>query len=263
MRLYLWTDEKRVGDFARQVRHEAEQLFTLVDTCEQAELILVIGGDGAFLHAAACAAEHNTPIAGLPAGRLSFLYDTRRDAWRETLRTLAHGDYWLEERFLLHALHAGDAFIIINELVITRGRDVKPVHVKVWIDEEYLGEYHADGILTATPTGSTAYALSLGGPILPPTAEGILLTPIAPHLSLANAIVLPPHAVIRIQAASHGEVVLSSDGKPSITLHDDVLIRAAERKLQVARIAGKDYFFTRLRDVLRAQPVEEKLERYS
>jgi len=260
MRIFLWFDRRNPPGIVRGVESFLASRAVRVDSCKNADVILVLGGDGAFLHAAECAVEHDILLAGIPLGRLSFLYDTRREAWEDVLVRLLAGDFWVEERFLLVAEHKTQKKPFVNELVVTRGREVKPVLVKVWVDDEFLGEYHADGLVIATPTGSTAYALSLGGPILPPEAEGLLLVPIAPHLSLSNAIVLPSEARVRVEAVSRGEVVLSLDGKPAVTLREPVLVGSFERKLRVARFAGRDYFFSRLREVLRAQPVEEKLK---
>jgi NAD+ kinase len=216
------------------------------------DLLIVAGGDGSVLRAGHLCAPLSLPILGVNLGRLGFLIQIDRHEWREYFDKLFNGEAWVENRMMLHAEHvrAGDSlgqWNALNEVVVGRGQTLRPVRLSASVDGRHLTSYVADGLVASTATGSTAYALAAGGPILPPELRNILLVPIAPHLSVDRAVVLSEGSMVSIRV--NGEnAVLSIDGQPSITLMDDdhVEVHAAEVTVQFVRFGDPGYFYRNL-----------------
>jgi NAD+ kinase len=216
------------------------------------DLLIMAGGDGSLLRAGNLCASRSVPILGVNLGKLGFLIQVERDEWREYFDKLLNGDAWIENRMMLHAEHIRSGEVLgswdaLNEVVVARGQSVRPVRLSASVDGRHLTSYVADGLIASTATGSTAYALAAGGPILPPELRNILLVPIAPHLSVDRAVVLAEGAMVSIQ--NDGEnAVLSVDGQPSITLMEDdhVDVHAAEVRTQFVRFGDPGYFYRNL-----------------
>ena len=213
------------------------------------DLLIVAGGDGSVLRAGHLCAPLNVPILGVNLGRLGFLIQIDRKEWREYFDKLLNGEAWIENRMMLHAEHvrAGDTlgeWNALNEVVVGRGQTLRPVRLSASVDGRLLTSYVADGLIASTATGSTAYALAAGGPILPPELRNILIVPIAPHLSVDRAVVLSEGANVSITVKGDN-TVLSIDGQPSITLMDGdhVDIYAAEVTTQFIRFGDPGYFY--------------------
>jgi NAD+ kinase len=216
------------------------------------DLLIMAGGDGSVLRAGNLCAASKVPILGVNLGKLGFLIQVDRDEWREYFDKLLNGEAWLESRMMLHAEHfrAGEMvgnWDALNEVVVGRGQTLRPVRLSAEVDGRHLTSYVADGLIAATATGSTAYALAAGGPILPPELRNILLVPIAPHLSVDRAVVLAEGSTVSIRV--NGEnAVLSVDGQPSITLMEDdrVTVHAADVTTQFVRFGDPGYFYRNL-----------------
>jgi NAD+ kinase len=216
------------------------------------DLLIMAGGDGSVLRAGNLCASSKTPILGVNLGKLGFLIQIERNEWREYFDKLLNGEAWIESRMMLHVEHfrAGEMvgnWDALNEVVVGRGQTLRPVRLSAEVDGRHLTSYVADGLIAATATGSTAYALAAGGPILPPELRNILLVPIAPHLSVDRAVVLAEGSTVTIRI--NGEnAVLSVDGQPSITLMEDdsVDVRAAEVTAQFVRFGDPGYFYQNL-----------------
>ena len=209
---------------------------------QEIDLLIVLGGDGTMLRAGHLCAPHNFPILGINIGKFGFLMEVKQDQWRETLHKVLAGDYWLENRMMLRAEQWRAEQIIgewqaLNEIVVSRGMIVRPIHIDTHVDGRFLTTYVADGLIAATPTGSTAYALAAGGPILPPELRNILLLPISPHLSFDRAIVLAEGAAVSITTRSDHQSVLSIDGQDPVNIitGDYVNIFASEHTVQFVR----------------------------
>jgi NAD+ kinase len=210
------------------------------------------GGDGSVLRAGNLCAPGKVPILGVNLGRLGFLIQVEKEDWREYFDKLLNGEAWIETRMMLHAEHIRSGELLgswdaLNEVVVGRGQVLRPIRLSVSVDERHLTSYVADGLIASTATGSTAYALAAGGPILPPELRNILLVPIAPHLSVDRAVVLAEGSIVSMQV--NGEnAVLSIDGQPSITLLEDdrVDIRAADVTAQFVRFGDPGYFYRNL-----------------
>ena len=189
------------------------------------DVVVALGGDGTMLRTARLCAPADTPVLGINLGHFGFLMAIQRHEWDELLPRFMHGDYHIEERLMLEAVHLRDgkrldSWHVLNEVVVCRGQYVRPIEVSASIEQYEVARYLADGLITATPTGSTAYALAVGGPILPPTLRNFLIIPVAPHRSLERAIILPEHSVVTVTVHTTHDVVLSVDGQASVSMDD-------------------------------------------
>jgi NAD+ kinase len=222
------------------------------------DLLITLGGDGTILRAARIAAKHSVPILGLNLGRVGFLAEMEPEDWREKLQWVLAGEYWLEERIMLCAelRRGGNAlgrFEALNDVVIGRASFARVVRLATYIDGSYLTTYVADGLIVATPTGSTAYALSAGGPILPPELRNILLIPVASYLSLDRAIVLPKGARVEIEVSTDHRAILTVDGQIHTELEDAdrVTVGASPHTCHFVRLQDRAYFYHTLMERLR------------
>ncbi|NLI34302.1 MAG: NAD(+) kinase, partial [Deltaproteobacteria bacterium] len=187
-----WLQERHIEVFCRENIGTADITFDFaaIEIPENTELVIVIGGDGTFLSVARFLAHRTTPIIGINLGGLGFLTEiTTADCCSELTRILA-GEYTIEERMRLKVviMREGREYFrhsVLNDVVINKGALARIIELKTTIDGRYLTHYRADGLIVATPTGSTAYNLSAGGPIMYPSAQAIILTPICPF-TLAN-----------------------------------------------------------------------------
>ena len=216
------------------------------------DMLIAVGGDGSVLRAGHLCAPCGVPILGINLGRLGFLIQIDRKEWRDYFDKLFKGEAWIENRMMLHADHvrAGDqigAWNALNEVVVGRGPLLRPVRLTALVDGRELASYVADGLIASTATGSTAYALAAGGPILPPELRNILLVPIAPHLSVDRAVVLSEGTSVTIRVRGENAVV-SVDGQPPTSLMEDDLInvRAADVTAQFVRFGDPAYFYRNL-----------------
>ncbi len=225
------------------------------------DLLIALGGDGTMLRAGHLCGPNDVPILGINMGRFGFLMEIRQDGWRDALERLLTGDYWLEKRMMLSAEQLrGNQVLgnwdVVNEAVVSRGSIVRPVQMKVNVDGRFLATYVADGMIASTPTGSTAYALAAGGPILPPELRTILLVPIAPHLSIDRGIVLAEGSSVSIEVHTNHLAVLSVDGQPPIDLEDGDLVNvhANSHSLQFVRFQDPGYFYRNLTPHMNQNP---------
>jgi NAD+ kinase len=225
------------------------------------DLLIALGGDGTMLRAGHLCGPHGVPILGINMGRFGFLMEIRQDGWREAFQRLLQGDFWFEKRMMLRAEQVRDDQIlgewdVVNEAVVSRGVIVRPVQMEVIVDDRFLATYVADGMIASTPTGSTAYALAAGGPILPPELRTILLVPIAPHLSIDRGIVLAEGSSVAIKVHTSHQAVLSVDGQPPIELADGdrVNVCASSHTLQFIRFQDPGYFYRNLTPHMNQNP---------
>jgi NAD+ kinase len=216
------------------------------------DLLIAVGGDGTMLRAGHLCAPHGVPIMGINKGRLGFLYQVEEGGWTKLVDQLLAGDYWVEKRMMLRADHIRSGEVLgtwqaLNDAVVSRGQFLRPIHIKTSVDEQYLTTYVADGLIASTATGSTAYALASGGPILPPELRNILIIPIAPHLSVDRAVVLSEGSTVSMTVLSENSV-LSVDGQIPIGLADEdrVDVHAGANNVQFIRFGDPGYFYRNL-----------------
>lgn len=226
----------------------------------RADLVIAIGGDGAMLRSARVCAAFSVPILGINMGQLGFLTEiTDYTQWQNQLETVLQGDYWIETRAMLHAqVFRNDQLVAqsdaLNDAVISGSTVGRMIKLKTYVDSDWLTTYHADALVIATATGSTAYALALGGPILPPELRNILIVPSAPHLSMERPIVLADGArvVVHPIAINDNQMLISVDGQTLCDIQNDDMIRiqVSENASQFVRLRGRNYFYRALLDRL-------------
>lgn len=217
------------------------------------DLLIVLGGDGSVLRAARMAGGLNVPILGINMGHLGFLAEIQPAEWPDSVKKALLGKFWIERRMVLLAEHRRSDGIVnvydgLNEVVISRGQMARVVRLDTYIDSGFLTTFIADGLIVATATGSTAYALAAGGPILPPELENVLLVPIAPHLSLDRALVLSRGVTIQVQISTDHKAVLTVDGQIEVELmdKDEIVLSAGPWQAQFVRLQEKNYFYQTL-----------------
>jgi NAD+ kinase len=200
------------------------------------DAVVVLGGDGTFLRAARAAAEADVPILGVNSGKIGFLSKAEHDDLERVLEMLVAGEYTFQERMVLEARIRGrtDAHLALNEAAIVRGAHARVVRVEVHVDESRLASYICDGIVVATPTGSTGYSFSAGGPILDPESRNLVVTPIAAYLSALRSSVVGPQHVVRVRVVDAFDCLVSIDGREDLALAigDVVEVRAREAPIR-------------------------------
>lgn len=222
-----------------------------------ADLAIVVGGDGTMLAAARNLAHHKVPLAGINQGRLGFMTDIALSEMSDSVGAILEGRYTVEERALIEAeiLRGGKSLlrtVALNEAVVTKGSQARLIEFKLTIDGEYVYRLRADGVIVATPTGSTAYALSAQGPILQPTVRAFALVPLNPHVLSARPVSVSDLSVIEIELVRAVDARAHFDGFALTDLQDGdrlVLKRSAD-SIRFVHPPGYSYF-TMLREKLR------------
>lgn len=221
-----------------------------IEIPETAQAVVVLGGDGTFLSVARFLQDSHTPVVGINLGGLGFLTEISIGACFQELREILEGRYEIEERMRLEVVicrGGKDIFCqsVLNDVVITKGALARILDLKTTIDGRYLTHYRADGLIVATPTGSTAYNLSAGGPIIYPTTNAIILTPICPLALTNRPIILPPEVTIQVEMHDPVEyVTLTCDGQVGCDLRysDKIRIAKAPNPLRLIKTPFTDYF---------------------
>ncbi len=212
----------------------------------RADLMVVLGGDGTLLSIAHLAAQQNVPVLGVNLGRLGFLTEVPTDEIFLTLDSfLAGNEEVISPRLLLEAGCRGKSYYCLNDVVINKGAVARMVQIGIWIDDKEIAALKADGLIVSTPTGSTAYSLSAGGPIVQPYVPALLLSPICPHTLSFRPMVVASSSKIRLQLLTAGEeVYLTLDGQRGITLgkNDIIEIKRAEFTLTLLSSPKRNYF---------------------
>ncbi len=195
--------------------HHAAVFDTEAKVIEGSDVIIGIGGDGTMLHIASLVGDTGKPILGVNSGRLGFLATLQPSGIAEALQNIASGTYTLERRSLLSSFDsAGNTYHALNEFLFSKRENPAMIIIEAWYDGEYINRYWADGLIIATPTGSTAYNLSSNGPIVSPFADVMILTPICPHTLTIRPLVLPADRELKIRVVSQPhEVLFSYDGQ--------------------------------------------------
>jgi NAD+ kinase len=227
------------------------------DLASQVDLLIVLGGDGTLLSMARAVGDLGTPILGVNLGDLGFLTATTLEEMLPAAEAALAGQMAIDERMMLRArlVRGGTTlgeFAALNDVVITKSAMSRIINLRVAVEGEYATAYRADGLIIATPTGSTAYCLSAGGPILFPTMDAVVLVPIASHTLTNRPIVLPGAQRIDVTLMTDQEVMLTVDGQVGVHLreHDTVQVEKAAARARLLRFPRTD-FFTVLRSKLK------------
>ena len=219
------------------------------------EFLIVVGGDGTFLRGSRQIFGWEIPILGVNMGKLGFLTEVEKDNVFEALKNIIDGKYFLEKRMLLAAdvirnEKVVKSFMALNDFVINKGAFSRLIGISMYIGGEYFRDYSSDGVIIATPTGSTAYSLSAGGPIVFPGMDVSIITPICPHSLSARPMVIPPEKDVEITLCSPRiKSMLTIDGQNGFELEngDRIIIKKAESRLNFVKFS-KEGFFGRIRD---------------
>ena len=226
------------------------------------EVLIALGGDGTMLRAGRLSGPFGVPVLGINLGRFGFLTELKRDGWATYIAELAAGRFRVEERMMIRAEHRrGDLSLgtweVLNDVVVCRGQFVRPITLVASVDGYQLARYFADGLIAATPTGSTAYALAAGGPILPPELRNILIIPVAPHLSVDRAVILSEGSCVTIRVFTNHEAVFSVDGQEPLTMleGDEIFVDVSPNSAGFVRFQDPGYFYRNLTQFMEQNPV--------
>ncbi|MFW6126289.1 MAG: NAD(+)/NADH kinase [Chloroflexota bacterium] len=216
------------------------------------DFVFSIGGDGTILHAARIITPLAVPIVGVNVGKLGFISEMSADDVLDRLPELLGQQAWIEERAMLCARMGDSEFTALNDIAV-RNIAVRVLNIETSVDDEYLTTYRADGLVVATATGSTGYALAAGGPVLHPQSADFLLQPVSAHLSLNRAIVLPGKAVVRLIVKGRDTAALSVDGQLESPLASgqSVIVRVSPHTARFLRTRQDTYFYATLGSKLR------------
>ena len=228
---------------------------------ESADIAITVGGDGTIIHAAKYSARQNTPLIGVNVGRLGFAAEVEPDETESLLRILK-GDYQTESRILLdvEVIKNGKSrhYLAVNDAIIARGQLSKIVDLKLSLDGEEIANYRADGLLFATPTGSTAYSLSAGGPIVAPQMDCLMMTPVCPHSLFSRSVLFSGESELSITVKIPSECccVLTIDGEKNVDIlaEDRVIIRKSGLKLKLISLYKRN-FYKRLNEKLKEREI--------
>jgi NAD+ kinase len=225
------------------------------------DALIVLGGDGTMLRACHLCSAAEIPIVGVNLGTMGFLIELQKDEWQQYFQRLLSGEYRIEKRMMLQAEHFRKernlgSWQVVNEVVVCRGQYVRPVRITTEVDGDPMASYVADGVIAATPTGSTAYALAAGGAILPPDVRNIIIVPIAPHLSPGQSIILSEGANVTIKVHTTHQAVFSIDGHTPVIMKDGDKVRVAASKYDSLFIRFHDpgFFYRTLNRYLEQNP---------
>ncbi len=219
---------------------------------ESFDLLISIGGDGTILRAAALVRDSRIAILGVNAGRLGFLASVQKDNIAEFLQYVVDRNYTISERSVLevhsepHNNGLSDINFALNEVSVSRKDTTSMITIETWLNGEFLNAYWADGLILATPTGSTGYSLSCGGPILTPETQSLVITPIAPHNLNARPLVIPDNVEVRFRVSGREEQYLVSlDSRITTVTNESVLtVRKAGFTIRMAEIPGETFLKT-------------------
>ena len=226
---------------------------TRLDDPANIDALLTLGGDGTLLRGARMLDGHEVPILGVNMGRLGFLTCCPADQLETSLMRFARGDYTIEDRMLLHACVIGAdrreraGWQALNDVVVHKGGFARVVSLRVAVDDELIASYAADGVVISTPTGSTAYSLSAGGPVMVPTLETLIVTPVSPHTLAIRPVVLPATSRVTVQAeGALEELMVTVDGQVGATfgVGDTLSVSRGNRAVKIVRFPGSSFFAT-------------------
>lgn len=257
-----WVEMQGLEQWAVPAAERADLRKRLADT----DVLVILGGDGTFLRAAQAVIEagSDVPLLGINVGKVGFLSKVEAGELERVLGHLAKGEYGLESRMALEGLIRRAAspdveperVVALNDVVIARGSLARVVRLETSIDESHLATFIADGLVVASPTGSTGYSFSAGGPILDPTARNLVVTPIAGYLATIRSVVVAASATVRCRVLLADEALVSVDGRQDLPLSvgDQVEIRAIDRLVRFVEPEGSLPFWDLFRQKVELLP---------
>ncbi len=253
-KIAVWFAQKELPLFAsgEMVNRLGENIVPLdyKQMFKELDAVIVLGGDGTFLSVARAFFGQNIPLLGFNLGHLGFLMENDVEMVDEVLTKLLAGDYKIEERMMLEGrVFRNDKqihnFVGLNDIVVNKGSFSRLIEINVYIEEELFIAYPGDGLIVATPTGSTAYSLSAGGPIINPGIESLIITPICPHMIYSRSIIIGADEEISLEMARpQQKAAITIDGQEGVALgkKDIIKIRKAAEKTKLIRFADWSYY---------------------
>jgi NAD+ kinase len=252
--LRAWFENRNIEVFCEENIDSAGVIcdYHKIDFPQNIEAVVVIGGDGTFLSVARFVEQRNIPIVGVNLGGLGFLTEVTKDTCYEHMERVLAGDYTIEERMRLKVsiMRRGKEIFnhrVLNDIVINKGALARILDLEATIDGRFLTHYRADGLIIATPTGSTAYNISAGGPIVYPTSSAIILTPICSFNLSDRSIILPPDVTIRVGlVCEEPDVTLTADGQVGCLIEkpDAIVVKMAAAPVRIINTPDIDHLKT-------------------
>ena len=252
--------------FEEGLLHEVGDAADRLSRPDQVDALIALGGDGTLLRAARFLNGRPVPILGVNLGKLGFLTACGHQEFPEAFGAFARGEYTVEPRMVLEAATLGEGGMVgvqlraLNDVVVHKGGFARVLRLRVFVNDELISAFAADGIVLATPTGSTAYSLSASGPIVVPTFDSVIVSPVAPHTLALRPTILPPDAVVRVEADdAPEEVLVTADGQVGTSLAPGqrLVVRRSPHPVHLVRFEGTS-FFTRLRRKLHWGGLDER-----
>ena len=211
---YIISNEHK--DIFASTNAEFREENEMLDLCD---MLIAVGGDGTIISWAKKATLHNKPILGVNAGRVAFMAGLEAQEVNR-ISCLLENNYYIDKRMMLEVEVNGDIHYCINDAVIGRARHINMAEIEVRCDGNLVNNYYADGVIVSTPTGSTAYSLSAGGPVVDPELESILLTPLCPHSLVDRSLIFRPDAVLTVESSEGNTLCVSADGVQPLTIEN-------------------------------------------
>ncbi len=245
----IFIDEK-----VRNCNHLDATCIQSEEDLDNIDFAIVLGGDGTIIHSARKLAQHKIPILGINLGNLGFLAEIEEKEWQDNLKLVLEGNYEIETRMMLEAHVYEDGLVVqdgfgLNDVVISRMALSRMVGFSVYVNDEFVNYYSADGLIISTPTGSTAYNLSAGGPIVAPHNKMIVMTPICPHSLTARSIVLSSDDQIKITFEHNRrnwdkDLMVTIDGQEGMRISSDadILIKKTSMQTRLIKLEGHDFY---------------------
>jgi len=224
-----------------------EFMVTETELTKKCDMLISLGGDGTMLSAARIVSRFGIPILGVNLGKLGFLADVSIDDMTDCIDEIASGHYFIEERLAIQASVNDESqiYFALNDVVIDRGSSSRMIDIETTVDDDYLATYVADGIIISTPTGSTAYSMATGGPIVVPGSDVLIINPISPHTLSARPMIVPDKCIVRIKiAANQNPVHITIDGQEE-RFYDkptEFKIEKAPFKVKLVKNKKRTYF---------------------
>jgi NAD+ kinase len=259
-----WCQVRGIDDWQAQ-SSDIERLRAELPTTDA---LVVLGGDGTFLRAARAVAEIDVPLLGINLGKIGFLSKAEANELEPVLESIVAGEYTIDERMVIEGriLRGGggngpverpdERHVALNDIVVARGSLARVCRLDVSIDDTHLATFIADGLVVSSPTGSTGYSFSAGGPILDPVSRNLVVTPIAAYLSAIRSVVVSPQQVVRCRVVDAHEALVSVDGREDLPLAvgDTVEVRGVERPIRLVEPHGAQPFWDLLRHKIELLP---------
>ncbi len=205
------------------------------------DLAIAAGGDGTYLHTASIIHSSGIPIMGINLGGLGFLTDVRKEEIEETFKNIANNNYDVQERMMLHVTYRDKEDYVLNDVAVSMGEG-RMIEIEISINGDFVTDLSGDGLIVSTPTGSTAYSLASGGPILTPKTSGIVMTPICPHTLTFRPLVVDSQSAISIRTRDNCWIICDGQRKEKLNPDENIHIKKNPHSLKIIKIRGKNYF---------------------